>query len=151
MQPQQPTQPPASPPPPAPTTPQTGGRGPLVAVLLVGLLLGGGGVGTAWVLTGSGESPGPGSGPAADAQGACAALAGFAPSKYTAKGDEGKVALYRWNGAVVLSEAAAAADRAYKPLADALRRASHRQQVAFAFDAQVKKDIAQSRKICADL
>ncbi|MGW1668398.1 hypothetical protein [Streptomyces sp. NPDC002324] len=151
MQPQQPTRPPASPPSPAPpTAPPVGGRGPLVAVLLIGLLLGGGGVGTAWALTGSDET-GPSSGPAADAQGACAALAGFDASKYTAKGDEGKVALYRWNGAVVLSEAAAAADRVYQPLADALRRASRRQQVVFEFDAQVKKDIAQSRKICADL
>ncbi|MFE9679445.1 hypothetical protein ACFYO5_35950 [Streptomyces sp. NPDC006259] len=151
MQPQQPSQAPVPPASPAPIIPPASSKGPLVAALLVGLLVGGAGVGTAWALTGSGEDPSISAGPAADARGACAALAGFDASKYAVKGDEGQVALYRWNGAVVLSEAAATADPTYKPLADALRRASQRHQQVFEFDAQVNKDIAQSRKICAGL
>lgn len=151
MQPQQPFQASVPPSSPASTTPSASGRGPLATALLIGLLVGGAGAGTAWALSGSGEDPGISSGPAADAQGACAALAGFDESKYAVRGDEGEVALYRWNGAVVLSGAAAAADPEYKPLADALRRASNRHQRVFGFDAQVKKDIAKSRKICADL
>ncbi|MEU0112146.1 hypothetical protein ABZ137_00010 [Streptomyces bobili] len=151
MQPQQPSQAPVPPASPAPITPPAGSRGPRVAALLVGLVVGGAGAGTAWALTGSGEDLSISSGPAADARGACNALAGFDVSKYAVKGDEGEVARYRWNGAVVLSEAAAAADPAYKPLADALRRAAYRHQQVFEFDAQVNKDIAKSRKICAGL
>jgi hypothetical protein len=88
-----------------------------VTALLVGLLVGGGGVGAAWALTGPGEDA-VASGPASDAQGACAALAGSDESTYAAKGTEGEVALHRWNGAVVPAEAAAAGDPAHEPLAE---------------------------------
>jgi hypothetical protein len=131
-----------------PPTAPVRGRGPLVTALLVGLLVGGGGVGAAWALTGSGEDA-VGYGPASDAQGACAALAGFDESKYAAKGAEGEVALHRWSGAVVLAEAAAAGDPAHEPLADALRRAANRQRQVFEFDAQVMKELATAREICA--
>ncbi|MBM7439336.1 hypothetical protein [Streptomyces sp. HB132] len=89
--------------------------------------------------------------PAADARGACVALANFDESKYTAKGDEGLVALNRWSGAVTLSAAAAAGDPAYKPLSEALNRAQQRQVRVFDFDAEVKKDLAEARRICADI
>ncbi|MEU0087938.1 hypothetical protein [Streptomyces sp. NPDC006274] len=148
MQPQQPYQPPAPPPPPAPPTAPARGRGPLVTALLVGLLAGGAGVGAAWALTGGTSGGGDA---AADARGACDALAGFDESKYLAEGNEGLVALNRWHGAVTLSTAAAAGDSSYKPLADALRRAADRHQRDIEFNAEVMKDLTKARDLCADL
>ncbi|MCT2593435.1 hypothetical protein LHJ74_26605 [Streptomyces sp. N2-109] len=146
-------QPPA---PPIPTGPHSSDGAPrrtglLVAALTLGLLLGGAGVGAAWAITGDeGESTSK-TGPAADARGACDALAGFDESKYPAKGDEGLVALNRWNGAITLSAAAAAGDPAYKSLSESLSRAQQRHARLFEFDAKAKKDLAKARRICADI
>lgn len=120
-----------------------------MAALLVGLLVGGGGVGAVWALTGSGEG-GTGSA-AADARGACDALAGLDESKLASKGKEGEKMLYRFAGAFDLSMAAAAGDSSYKPLAEAVTRAHHRRQQVFEIDAGVKKELAEARRICADL
>ncbi|MEU0694785.1 hypothetical protein ABZ349_12485 [Streptomyces niveus] len=125
------------------------GTGTLLAAVAIGLLLGAGGVGAAWAIAGDGS--GAESGAATDARGACDALGGFDEAKFTAKGDEGLVALNRWSGAVTLSAAAAAGDPAYKPLSDSLSRAQHRHAQVFDFDAEVKKDLAQARGICEDL
>ncbi|WP_381794214.1 hypothetical protein [Streptomyces niveus] len=119
-----------------------------MAAVAIGLLLGAGGVGAAWAITGDGS--GAASGAATDARGACDALAGFDEAKFTAKGDEGLVALNRWSGAVTLSAAAAAGDPAYKPLSDSLDRARLRHAQVFDFDAEVKKDLAEARGICED-
>lgn len=112
-QPQQPYQAPVPPPPPAPLTAPARSRGPLVAALLVGLLLGGGGVGAAWALTGGGSS-GAGGSAGADARGACDALAGVDESKFSTKGKAGELAMYRFAGAFDLSTAAAAGDSSYE-------------------------------------
>ncbi|MCI3223982.1 hypothetical protein OG705_23925 [Streptomyces sp. NBC_00838] len=120
-----------------------------MAALVTGLLLGAGGVGAAWAIAGDGSADT--SGAAVDARGACDALAGFDETKFTAKGDEGLVALNRWSGAVTLSAAAAAGDPAYESLSDSLSRAQHRHAQVFDFDAEVKKDLAKARGICEDL
>ncbi|MFJ8075673.1 hypothetical protein ACIQ7Q_17455 [Streptomyces sp. NPDC096176] len=121
--------------------------GPLVAALVVGLLIGGGG-GATWALVGGSS----GSGEAADdARGACDALAGFEPSQFMKKGDKGLVALNRWNGAVVLSAAAAAGDPEHKPLATALRRAADVHAQPFEFDDRAMKEISTAHGICDDL
>ncbi|MEU8890867.1 hypothetical protein [Streptomyces sp. NPDC048442] len=125
--------------------------GLLVAALAAGLLLGAAGVGAAWAVTGDDSGATSPTGPATDARGACAALAGFDESKYMTKADEGDVSLHRWSGANALSAAAAAGDPAYKPLAAALHRAQQRHQVVYEFNAEVKKDLAEARRICADI
>lgn len=137
--------------PPTPPVPTAAPRptGLLVAALAAGLLLGAAGVGAAWAITGDGTASE--SGPATDARGACDALAGFDESKYSAKGNEGLMALNRWSGAITLSAAAAAGDPAYKPLSDSLSRAQNRHAQVFDFDAQVKKDLTKARGICDDI
>ncbi|MER6614750.1 hypothetical protein ACWGJT_23095 [Streptomyces xantholiticus] len=147
MQPQQPYQAPVPPTPPTPPTPPARGRGPLVTALLVGLLVGGGGVGAAWALTGDT----PDAGAAGDARGACDALAVLDESKLAAKGKEGEQMMYRFAGAFDLATAAAAGDSSYKPLAEAVTRAHHRRLQVFEVNAEVKKDLAEARRICADL
>ncbi|MEV7421829.1 MULTISPECIES: hypothetical protein [unclassified Streptomyces] len=115
--------------------------------LAVGLVLGGGGVGAAWALSGGGEEPGA----RADAVAACAALDGFDESKYMTKGPAGEVASHRWGAAYSLSRAAAAGDAAYKPLATTLQEATDRIMMTFKVDAEVKAGIGKARDLCADL
>lgn len=128
---------------------------PLVAALVIGVLAGAAGVGATWVVTRDDTADTPrtklATAARGDARGACDALAHFDESKFTAKGDEGLVAFNRWGGAVMLSAAAAADDPAYKPLSDALNRAQRRQVRVFDFDAEVKKDVAEARRICTDI
>ncbi|GAB3173763.1 hypothetical protein [Streptomyces incanus] len=149
MQPQQPYQAPVPPPPPAPLTAPARSRGLLVAALLVGLLVGGAGVGAAWALTG-GPSGADGSA-GDDARGACDALAGVDESKFSTEGKAGELAMHRFAGAFGLSAAAAAGDSSYEPLAEAISRASNRRLQVFEVDAEVKKELAKARGICADL
>jgi hypothetical protein len=148
MQPQQPYQSPVPPPPPAPPAAPARSRGPLVTALLVGLLVGGAGVGAAWALTGGTSG---GGSAADDARGACDALAGFDESKLATKGKEGEQAMYRFAGAFDLATAAALGDSSYEPLKEAVTRAHHRHRQVFEVDADVKKDLAKARDICADL
>ncbi|AXG82900.1 hypothetical protein DVK44_25575 [Streptomyces paludis] len=115
--------------------------------LAVGLLLGGGGVGAAWALSGDGDEPGA----RADAVAACAALDGFDESMYMTKGSAGEVAGHRWGAAYSLSRAAAAGDAAYKPLANAIQGASDRIMSTFEVDAEAKAGIRKARVLCADL
>ncbi|MFJ7147882.1 hypothetical protein ACIQVT_06745 [Streptomyces sp. NPDC100445] len=135
--------------PPSPPTVPTAGRGPLVAALLIGLLVGGGGVGMAWALTGGPSDAG--SSAMDDARGACEALDGVDASKLSTRGKAGEQALYRFAGATALATAAAAGDSSYKPLAEAITRARNRQNQVFQVDATVKKELAEARGICADL
>ncbi|MEK8143457.1 hypothetical protein NKH18_19085 [Streptomyces sp. M10(2022)] len=109
------------------------------------------GCGGAWAIAGDDTGSTAGTGPATDARGACDALAGFDESMFTAEGDEGVVALNRWSGAITLSAAAAAGDPAYKSLSETLSRAQHRQARVFDFDAEVKKDLTEARRICTDI
>ncbi|MFI0805957.1 hypothetical protein [Streptomyces echinatus] len=133
-----------------PTPPARRFRPAVVAALVAGLVLGAGGVGAAWALRGGDGSTG--SGAAGDAHRACDALEGFDESDYGAKGTEGDVALNRFAAAVVLSDAAAAGDNEYKPLAEAMRRVQN-QQLRFADFAEpaVQKDLGAARSLCADL
>ncbi|MFC8918048.1 hypothetical protein ACFT5C_19985 [Streptomyces sp. NPDC057116] len=117
-----------------------------MAALLVGLLLGAGGVGVAWAV-----SAGGGGGAGEDARGACDALAGVDESKFTAKGKAGEQMMYRFAGAYDLATAAAAGDSSYQPLREAVTRANHRFRLVFEVDAEVKKELAKARGICADL
>ncbi|WP_457456091.1 hypothetical protein [Streptomyces sp. TE5632] len=143
MQAQQPYQAPAPPSAPARS------RGPLVTALLVGLLVGGAGVGAAWALTGGTSDAGSSAGD--DARGACEALAGTDESKLFTKGKAGEQALYRFAGAFDLATAAAAGDSSYEPLAKAITRAHNRHRQVFEVDAEVEKELAKARRICADL
>ncbi|MHC3451519.1 hypothetical protein [Streptomyces prasinus] len=149
MQPPQPQQPYQAPVPPPPPAAPARSRGPLVAALLVGLLVGGGGVGATWALTGGPSGAGGSAGD--DARGACDALAGVDESKFSTKGKAGELAMYRFAGAFDLSTAAAAGDSSYEPLAKALGRARHRHLQVFEVDAEVKKELARARGICAGL
>ncbi|RST16392.1 hypothetical protein E2C00_01085 [Streptomyces sp. WAC05374] len=115
-----------------------------MAALLVGLLLGAGGVGVAWAVSAGGGAGG-------DARGACDALAGVDESKFTAKGKAGEQMMYRFAGAYDLATAAAAGDSSYQPLAEAVTRANHRFRQVFEADAEVKKELAKARGICAGL
>jgi len=118
-----------------------------VAALVIGLVIGGGGVGAVWALTGSGSE----AGPEADARAACGALDRFDESKLGVKGAPGDVALNRWGAAEVLSTAAAAGDARHKPLADAVRQSRLRYITAFKLDAKAKEELAEARRICASL
>jgi hypothetical protein len=121
----------------------------VVVSLVAGLVLGAGGVGAGWALS-EGDSAA-GSTPAGDARAACQALDGFDESKYTAKGPEGDVALNRYAAAGALSASAAAADASYAPLAQAVRRSQDRHNQVFDFDAKVKQDLDEARRICGTL
>ncbi|WP_229816090.1 hypothetical protein [Streptomyces lucensis] len=143
MQAQQPDQAPS-----IPSTP-TRKRGPLVTALVLGLVVGGAGVGAAWALAeGTSDADSSARG---DARGACDALAGVHESKLSAKGPSGEQSLYRFAGAFDLATAAAAGDSSYKPLARAISRAVNRHRLVFEVDAQVRKELAKARDICADL
>ncbi|MFF9089956.1 hypothetical protein ACF1BE_26805 [Streptomyces sp. NPDC014991] len=149
MQAKQPYQASVPPSPPTPPTVPAGSRRPLVAALLVGLLVGGGGVGMTWALTGG--TSGAGSSAVDDARGACEALDGVDESKLSTKGKTGEQVLYRFAGAFDLATAAAAGDSSYKPLARAITRAQNRHRLVFEVDAVVKKELAKARSICTDL
>ncbi|OMI37267.1 hypothetical protein SPAR_21917 [Streptomyces sparsogenes DSM 40356] len=125
------------------------GRGPLVAALLVGVLLGGAGVGVAWAVSGDDGSANDAAG---DARDACRALNGIDESKYTAKGPEGEIALNRFGAALTLSAAAAAGDDRYKPLSDAMLRLQSEHARTYNFgDSKVKKSLAEARRLCQDI
>ncbi|MGW2561691.1 hypothetical protein ACWCXB_21035 [Streptomyces sp. NPDC001514] len=151
MQPQQPHS--ALVPPTSPTPPPRRPWGTMVGALMIGLLIGGGAVGAAWTLSdeSGGNTNAAASGPAGDARAACGALDGFEESEYAAKGPEGDVALNRWAAAGALSASAAAGDTKYEPLAKAIRQSQTRHAQVFEFDAKVKKDLAEARRICKDL
>ncbi|NJQ01187.1 hypothetical protein HCK00_11750 [Streptomyces sp. PLAI1-29] len=121
----------------------------MVAALLAGLLVGGGAVGAAWAL--NGDTPDAGGGTASDARGACGALAGLDESRLSTEGAAGERAMYRFAGAFDLANAAAAGDAAYEPLAEAVGRARNRHAQVFEVDAEVKKELAKARDICAGL
>lgn len=124
----------------------------VVVSVIAGLVLGAGGVGVGWVLSGdSNSAPAAGSNPAGDARAACQALDGFDESKYTAKGPEGDIALNRYAAAGALSASAAAGNAKYKPLAQAVRRSQDRHAQVFDFDAKVKQDLDEARRICNTL
>ncbi|MFH0245604.1 hypothetical protein ACGRHY_25010 [Streptomyces sp. HK10] len=131
-----------------PVPPARRRTGPLLAALAAGLVIGGAGVGAAWALT---VESGGARGPEADARAACGALERFDESRYTDKGPAGEAALNRWGAAQALSASAAAGDERFEPLAEALRRAHHRFNSVFEFDARAKKDLERARGICADL
>ncbi|MEU1787557.1 hypothetical protein ABZ553_17090 [Streptomyces sparsogenes] len=126
------------------------GRGPLVAALLVGVLLGGAGVGVAWAVSGGDDVSA--NDAAGDARDACRALSGFDGAKYTAKGADGEIALNRFGAAITLSAAAAAGDDRYKPLAETMRRVQGQHARTFDFaDSRVKKSLDEARRLCQDI
>ncbi|WP_445526475.1 hypothetical protein [Streptomyces cyslabdanicus] len=133
---------------PAPTTPGRSGILP-VAALVTGLVVGGGAVGAAWAL--SGDGPAASSTAADDARDACRALGGFDESKYGSKGPEGDIALNRFAAAVVLSASAAAGDKRYKPLAEAVQRAQTLHAQTFEFGKEVQQELTKARNACGDL
>ncbi len=134
----------------APASPPRRPFGPLLAALVAGLVLGGGGVGAVWALSGD-DGDTPGRGPAADARGACAALDGFDETKYGTKGKQGEVAINRYYAANTLATAAAAGDKRYKPLADAIRGSQYRLADELEFTAKVMKELNKARGFCDDL
>ncbi|MCN9243675.1 hypothetical protein NGF19_23285 [Streptomyces sp. RY43-2] len=134
---------------PASAAPRRPGLVP-VALLVTGLLVGGGAVGAAWALSG-GDGAATGSAPADDARDACRALDGFDESKYISKGPESEIAVNRFTAAGALSQAAAAGDKQYKPLAEAVRRAQDLHARTFEFGKEVKQELATARNVCADL
>ncbi|MBL1097360.1 hypothetical protein JK363_11865 [Streptomyces sp. 205] len=122
----------------------------MAAALVAGLVLGAGGVGAAWALAGD-DSDTSGSGPAGDAHAACAAFDGFDETKWGAKGKEGDIAINRYSAAGTLANAAAAGDKRYKPLAEAISRSQNRYAQELEFTAKVKKDLDKVRGLCEDL
>ncbi|MCZ7457645.1 hypothetical protein [Streptomyces sp. WMMC940] len=128
-------------------------RRSLIVALVIGLVIGGGGVGAVWVLRddSSGGVDPTAAGPVADARAACHALDGFDESKYAIEGPEGDIALNRWGAAGALSAAAAAGDARYKLLAQAIRRSQDRHAQAFQINDEVKKELAEARRICEGL
>ncbi|WP_241518994.1 hypothetical protein [Streptomyces sp. CB03238] len=150
-------QPPPSATPVPPSTPPASAPAPhrrtgsVIAALLFGLVLGGGGVGAAWALNDERDSPAAGAGPAGDARAACQALDGFDESKYVAKGPDGDVAINRYAAAGALSASAAAGDATYKPLAQAIRRSQDLHAQVFGFNEEVKSHLREARRICEGL
>ncbi|MFF7098524.1 hypothetical protein ACFY9A_40120 [Streptomyces rubradiris] len=123
---------------------------PALAVALVaGFVLGAGGTGAAWAFSGSDDSV---SGASGDARHACDALQGFHESDNMSDATKRNVAFNRLAGAVVLSAAAAASDREFKPLADAMQQVQN-QQVRFAdfTDPEPRKDLKAARDLCSRL
>ncbi|QEU97044.1 hypothetical protein CP970_02585 [Streptomyces kanamyceticus] len=119
---------------------------------MVGLVIGGGGVGAAWALNGDGDGTTSESGTAAgDARAACEALDGFDETKYTEKGSAGEISVNRYTAAGAFSASAAAGDKRYEPLAQAIRRSQERHARVFDFDAAAKQDLDKARGICRDL
>ncbi|MEU6587781.1 hypothetical protein ABZ923_00840 [Streptomyces sp. NPDC046881] len=135
---------------PAPVAPAGGLRFAPAAALVLGLVLGAGGVGVAWAL-GGGDGAGY-SGAAGDARHACDALEGFHETDDTAKGAKRDIAFNRLAAAGVLSDAAAAGDPEFKPLAEAVRRVLN-QQMRFAdfSEPEAKKELKAARSVCAGL
>jgi hypothetical protein len=134
---------------PAAATPVRRFKPALAVALVAGLVVGAGGTGAVWALTGGGASTG---GAFDDARHACDALQGFHESDNMDDATKRDVALNRLAGAVVLSAAAAAGDREFKPLADAMQRVQN-QQVRFAdFTApEPQKDLKMARSLCSRL
>ncbi|MEU4134015.1 hypothetical protein [Streptomyces wuyuanensis] len=132
--------------------PSVAHRRSLAVALVIGLVVGGGGVGAVWALSDGSSGTGPtASGPAADARAACDALDGFDESKYEVEGPEGDIALNHWGAAGALSAAAAAGDARFKALAQTIGRSQDRHAQAFTFNDDVKKELAEARRICEGL
>ncbi|QKV98034.1 hypothetical protein HUT19_36255 [Streptomyces sp. NA02950] len=79
------------------------------------------------------------------------ALDGFDETKYGTKGKDGDIALNRFAAAGALAVSAAAGDRRYKPLAEALRRSQFGYAQELAFKGEVKKELTKARRLCEDL
>ncbi|MFI2506787.1 hypothetical protein [Streptomyces sp. NPDC018972] len=135
---------------PAPAAPVRRGRSALVVALAAGLVLGAGGVAAAWALSGDdGSARG---GAADDAHHACDALRGFGEPEHTAERTEREIALNRLAAAVSLSAAAAAGDREFKPLAEALRRVQNQYARFGDFnEPEAQKHLKTARSLCADI
>ncbi|GED84942.1 hypothetical protein TNCT6_20270 [Streptomyces sp. 6-11-2] len=123
--------------------------GILVAVLVIGLLAGGGAVGAAWGL--SGDSRTSASAPADDARDACRALDRLDEAKLETNGSEFDVSMYRLAGASDLSASAAAGDRQYKPLAEAVMQVMLGYERIHDIDKEGKQSLQKARGICAGL
>ncbi|ALO98421.1 hypothetical protein SHL15_7413 [Streptomyces hygroscopicus subsp. limoneus] len=136
--------------PPAPTAPARRSRRSLAAALVAGLVLGAGGAGTAWALSGGDGSAD--SGAAGDARRSCEALQGFHGSDLRADGAKRDIAFNRLGGAAVLSAAAAAGDREFKPLAEAVQRVQNRvARFADVSEPEAQKELKTARSVCAGL
>ncbi|POX63092.1 hypothetical protein C3492_13055 [Streptomyces sp. Ru62] len=122
----------------------------MAAALVVGFVLGAGGVGTAWALSGGDGSAD--SGAAGDARQACDALRGFDESDLAADGAKREIAFDRLGAAAVLSTAAAAGDREFKPLAEAMSRVQNRLlRFADLSEPEAQKELKTARSVCAGL
>ncbi|HYJ69456.1 MAG TPA: hypothetical protein VEX15_17525 [Nocardioidaceae bacterium] len=130
---------------PAPLTdaPSRTDRKGLVAGLVVGLLVGGGGVALAWVMT----SDDPAAGAETDATAACLAIEDTDIPE--PEDDLDLATAQRWGGAAALAMGAAESDDRFQPLADELERASLGIR---ALDLEQAEDSFQkTQDICADL
>ncbi|MEU5080867.1 MULTISPECIES: hypothetical protein [Streptomyces] len=131
---------------PAPTSDRRFRPSPAVAVA-AGLVLGAGGVGIAWALSGDDGSSGDGA--ADDARRACVTLESFDESADMDNDAQRNIAFNRLGGATALSAAAAAGDREYKPLADAVQQVLNHQMRADDFtDPGFRKDLKAARSLC---
>ncbi|MGW3465156.1 hypothetical protein ACWDE9_38805 [Streptomyces olivaceoviridis] len=135
---------------PVPTAPARRSHRSLGAALVAGLVLGAGGVGTAWALSGGDGSADSGAG--GDARRSCEALQGFHASDLWADGAKRDIAFNRLGAAAVLSTAAAAGDREFKPLAEAMRRVQNRLlRYADFSEPEAQKELKAARSVCAGL
>ncbi|MEU6646237.1 hypothetical protein ABZ863_27340 [Saccharomonospora sp. NPDC046836] len=127
---------------PQPTARPAHSKRLVVLALAAGLLLGGGGVGLAWLLTSSEAE-----GAAADAEAACTVV-----RRTTDLDPVENVAAYRrWAGAAEIA-AAGEADKRYQPLADAVRKPVNILQQMMSTDSQEYTDaLSAARQACADL
>jgi hypothetical protein len=148
MHPSHPSQPYATPTPMA-FAPSPRRRAPLIAALAVGVVFGGGGVGTAWILFGS--DGGSGSDAAADAIAACGALDRLDESNSAAEGAAGDISIRQWAAAQLLAESAAAGDPTYKPLSTALANSRTYFDETLDVGGEVKAELTKARRICDDL